>query len=540
MKKFFTLSLSVLLGAMAYAATPRIVSEKGISLREMSEREIAPVRLTNQMKQADARTLSASTVEESVEWTEWEDFGDGVLHLDDALQLWLGIEGWEGDFSSTTDVRHQVGNDKIMQFRLNKVFNDVDIVVDWNAETGIAALLPQSTGIDFDGVPLLIVDAASAFRVIRPDYMSDEEIEACAQMYEEYNYYIPDLGRLYLYVGYYVEGLDDLLAVSDINYQWNGAIDFTPAIEANRYYNQDTPMVAKISVNEGVADVRYGILPGLADRDKLMSIANDSEASTPDAEGEISINVDGNGYYTIFAVTYNAEGEAMEASSKSFTYCADENDQWTSLGMTDFCPDFIESIFSEADPETYKVEIQESNSAKGLYRLVNPFGGEYSFNGAQPMESGINHYMVVDATDPDMVIIPVFDMGISIEGQGFIAMTESGYYQQCGLEGKPFGADACGHVEENVITFPSDKIFVGCDDWTVFGGQANALYHSNSSAKCSIVIPEQVGIENIEAVEDIDAPVEYINLQGIKVQNAIPGQLLLRRQGPKVEKVMVK
>lgn len=51
------------------------------------------------------------------------------------------------------------------------------------------------------------------------------------------------------------------------------------------------------------------------------------------------------------------------------------------------------------------------------------------------------------------------------------------------------------------------------------------------------------GVENIPAAADPgfdpNAPVEYYNLQGIRVTNPQPGQLLIRRQGTRVEKVVI-
>ena len=48
---------------------------------------------------------------------------------------------------------------------------------------------------------------------------------------------------------------------------------------------------------------------------------------------------------------------------------------------------------------------------------------------------------------------------------------------------------------------------------------------------------ELSGVENI-TVDDINAPVEYFNLSGIRVDNPANG-LYIRRQGSKVEKVIL-
>lgn len=46
------------------------------------------------------------------------------------------------------------------------------------------------------------------------------------------------------------------------------------------------------------------------------------------------------------------------------------------------------------------------------------------------------------------------------------------------------------------------------------------------------------GVESLEAETDNNAPIEYFNLQGIRVLNPTPGQILIRRQGVKSEKII--
>ena len=47
------------------------------------------------------------------------------------------------------------------------------------------------------------------------------------------------------------------------------------------------------------------------------------------------------------------------------------------------------------------------------------------------------------------------------------------------------------------------------------------------------------GVDGIEA-DGTEAPAEYYNLQGIRVANPQAGQLLIRRQGKKATKVVIR
>lgn len=48
------------------------------------------------------------------------------------------------------------------------------------------------------------------------------------------------------------------------------------------------------------------------------------------------------------------------------------------------------------------------------------------------------------------------------------------------------------------------------------------------------------GIEDILDRESDDSPVEYYNLQGIKIENELPAGVYIRRHGKKAEKVIIR
>ena len=72
--------------------------------------------------------------------------------------------------------------------------------------------------------------------------------------------------------------------------------------------------------------------------------------------------------------------------------------------------------------------------------------------------------------------------------------------------------------------------------FSLTGKQTNALHYRNIIVT-DILIDKKSGIADIEA--DENAPVEYFNLQGIRVENPAAG-IYIRRQGSKVTKVLVK
>ena len=65
-------------------------------------------------------------------------------------------------------------------------------------------------------------------------------------------------------------------------------------------------------------------------------------------------------------------------------------------------------------------------------------------------------------------------------------------------------------------------------------------YYANTNGAFKVKLPETGAVGSI-AVDNVNnAPVEYFNLQGQRVDNPAAGQLVVKRQGSKVEKVLVR
>ena len=84
-----------------------------------------------------------------------------------------------------------------------------------------------------------------------------------------------------------------------------------------------------------------------------------------------------------------------------------------------------------------------------------------------------------------------------------------------------------------VITIPAKGLFLWPSNTT-------SLYYANKAAATITIVHEQGGVNDIIADEENNAPVEFFNLQGQRVNNPAAGQLVIRRQGTKVAKVLVK
>lgn len=91
---------------------------------------------------------------------------------------------------------------------------------------------------------------------------------------------------------------------------------------------------------------------------------------------------------------------------------------WKSIGTCRYNDGFITQPMGSSAPGQIKYTqhpvIEESASHPGLYRVINPYKGHgYLFD--EEYDDSKTYYMIVDATDPDKVVIPSFDTGVICE-----------------------------------------------------------------------------------------------------------------------------
>lgn len=93
---------------------------------------------------------------------------------------------------------------------------------------------------------------------------------------------------------------------------------------------------------------------------------------------------------------------------------------WQFADSVMFTDDMLNTLYSGATLR-YKLAMESSASAPGIYRLVNPYGEkEYPYYG---ILTGIthlegDHYMYIDATDPEAVFIRPSEIGIQVDNLG--------------------------------------------------------------------------------------------------------------------------
>lgn len=224
----------------------------------------------------------------------------------------------------------------------------------------------------------------------------------------------------------------------------------------------------------------------------------------------------------------------------------DPNAGWENLGTGTYYESIMSSALKNTPVQELKVNIQKSTKVDGMYRVVDPYKNwEPTFENLT-YNNNKTFYMVIHCEEAPYVWIEDFSTGVILTGQGELKVLT-----QLGELCKQYGAtqvanaypDAVGTIKDNVITFPSIctlddgqylnfLMYTGAltDDTQFMGGDSNEF---------KLELPSS-GIN--DAVIDLDssAPVEYFNLQGVRIANPASGELVIKRQGETVTKTIVR
>ena len=224
------------------------------------------------------------------------------------------------------------------------------------------------------------------------------------------------------------------------------------------------------------------------------------------------------GIYTILAVSLNADGTAAEGARGLVFVTGNDKDYDPVEGKAKYTDDIMNSLYQQFTTPEYEVAIEKSTTKDGLYRLVNPYAAPYA-NASKNKHVGThNHYLVLDCSDPDKVELVESAIGYEL-GDGAVTVT----------------SNETGTLKDGVITFPTKGLIA-----RELNYNDAAWYYANSNGTFKVVLPASMGVADSFAEADADAPAEYFSLQGVRVDNPAPGQLVIRRQGSKVQKMIVR
>lgn len=192
-------------------------------------------------------------------------------------------------------------------------------------------------------------------------------------------------------------------------------------------------------------------------------------------------------------VAFIADGEVGNFVTAPFEYYAGEN-PWKSLGTGYYTEDIIYSTFTQAGATlTYEVEIDESNSTPGLYRLKTPYAYWAEWWGEGNGEEDI----LIHAEISNGVYIPDQLIGLTYDGTPMSIETRGGYLISANSDYDPSEIiaakpEAFGKIENGVISFPVFKTQNSAGEEISYQAYLNAgekFYYVGKNGAISVTLP---------------------------------------------------
>lgn len=334
--------------------------------------------------------------------------------------------------------------------------------------------------------------------------------------------------------------------------------DYTFSLTMQETFCPDADGDYHITANgdETIESVRYAVLSVLPEKvdNSFTEISTACEINK-----EVSINIsdfDTSTLYAVFA-TYDGSNNVKASTFVTIFNPDAKKNEWTYFGKADMTEGFLSCTFPTLFPEeTYEVDIECLGDNKSILRVVNPYGDKWSHSAIYNVVDGHDHYIFINAENPDNVYIEYSPMGVSVPGYGECAIS-SDYVNLIAAYGlsflEMFDIYSGGHLQNNVLTFDRTcdiKILpAGYGKWiytNIFENPDydpstdNGDYDDRIAGNFKLDFTKAFsGIENVISGDSTDSDSEYFNLQGVRVSKPTKG-IVIRRQGDKVTKEFIR
>jgi hypothetical protein len=276
--------------------------------------------------------------------------------------------------------------------------------------------------------------------------------------------------------------------------------------------------MGSLKLGPDATNVKGIVMPANVDANAVADAIAAGELEAADVAAgsfQLPISEEMSGKLQIIIAVIDGE-DVKTVATAEFEYYGGGANPWKSLGQGYFVDDMILPLFSY-DPELYPVDIEESTSTPGLYRLVKMYSAVAADFG---VASGTGD-VLVHAENPNGVYIPLQPLELTLGSNGpFSLSTDAGELVE------EYGFDAVyaqlpnifGKLADGIITFPvlegenSAGNPVNYQTWVYLGEKA---YFGGRNGAFQIILPG-VQAQSMKRAADFSR-----RLNGGKMKNAV-------------------
>lgn len=289
---------------------------------------------------------------------------------------------------------------------------------------------------------------------------------------------------------------------------------------------------------------------GIVEGDKIHWEEGGSLILNIAENGDLYNETDGFGLRVTDGYFFAAAGFILEKPD----YFVFNPEEWVEGGTAKFTDNSVANFYkAEYRPGAVDVNLLCNKDNSNLWAIQNPYmQGEWAnLNLATEAGKSANGFLVFDLTDPECVLLrPATASGFYFDNRQ--AETDPMSYSEAYLynkEGRLFYIgqwetweiiDDFGAVGDPISTYDAATSTVDIQN-ILFGDTENPLasyWFGEDAPMTMTIVMSTVGINGVEV--DANAPVKYYNLQGLEIANPVKGQLVIKTQGGKAVKTIIK
>lgn len=318
-----------------------------------------------------------------------------------------------------------------------------------------------------------------------------------------------------------------------------GASDYSFSIDY-RDICTDSTLSFAYKAGADIGEVKFALYSGMLSfetKDEELFEKVVAEGKTA-ADGVVTVAPE-YGINTLAVAAMTKDGDVI---AKEVIYCFGQQEnaeEWKTIGKAEYSEDVLASIWpDDVSNVVYEVDVQESTTTPGRYRLVDLYGPAYPHyesladDGNIPEGHNHHHYVVIDTTNPEMVTIEASPICIEIDAKQMILFSEGWHSMQLGANlNDPEVLEGFGKIENGKITFLGGAIYLYMP--------GEALYRGNIKHKFYIQLPETDSVADVIAADD-EGETVYYNLSGLPVATPSVSGVYVKVKNGHAEKVYVK
>ena len=421
------------------------------------------------------KTIYNFTLEVAQAWGPWEKAGTGECdwYAD------LGFGGYSGvDPGLPISVRKNIDDPNQWQFHIEHWFRDVDLFINYNAATHYVTIPVQNTGQTINSeYALYVADAYTYSQIPDSDIAFNED-------YASYSFYNPETGYFDIYVIYF--SVDETGA-----FRWNGSFGYEgcqiggfPDFSVNMDYSgkftnpaEQNFAVINATIGADATETRFYASTTMTGDQMIEAILANAEgvvSTTETGNVEVRLPLNGGGYYTAVAVTFDGETPQKQSMVQfNISESAAAAGSWEdySVGMIFDAWFTARYKFGEDGAYTYEdlpweITIQKDTENEGVYRMVSP----YTVPEATVVMAELNTNVapmnvVIDASNPECVKIEPQLSGFQNEeyglGSGILYMANGPgvYSANYGASDDAIIAEGANDVYEDGMVYVAEPLF---------------------------------------------------------------------------------